>query len=112
VVVDYEAAWVELQAIVASKPQHGADALLREMARIAHECRVAAGEPARMLRLYGVEVHRLHANHPDASEALAAGLGSAVDDRRPGHHDDRGGRRDGSRIDGAAEAAGSGRHAA
>lgn len=106
-VVDYEAAWIALQDLVASKSQHGRDALLKDMARIAAEARVPAGELSRWLRLYGVEVERARSTEADIIRDdrpdFDAGFGSAADPAVPGHHD-RGGH-DGA---GHAEHAGAG----
>lgn len=94
-VIDYEAAWIELSAVVAGKSQHGRSGLLVEMASIAERHRVPAGETSRLLRLYGIEVeHRRAAemqHEPDTAERLVAGLASDADADRPAHHDHIGG---------------------
>jgi hypothetical protein len=93
VVIDYEAAWHELAAFVASKTQHGREQTLVEMTRIAQEHRVPAGELSRLLRLYSIEVERTRTtSQPDGDEApyFAGGQGSPADDVLPRHHD-RGG---------------------
>lgn len=73
-VTDYEAAWVALQAEVASKPQHGQRELLKRMAELAGEHRVVAGELPRVLRLYGVEVaHAVLGGNQGDREGLAPG---------------------------------------
>jgi hypothetical protein len=81
VVTDYEAAWVELMAHVASKTQHGRQDLLTKMAELAGEHRVAAGELSSVLRLYGVEVGRSRSASAESrfeEERIAAGFGSAA----------------------------------
>lgn len=88
-VTDYEAAWIELQQYVASKPQHGRDGLLQEMAKLGAAHRVSAGETSRLLRLYSIEVGRVAAamaTVPDTGERLEAGFGSDPDVARPAHH--------------------------
>jgi hypothetical protein len=93
VVVDYEAAWTELQGVIAGKSQHGREATLVEMAQIAGRHRVAAGEKSRLLRLYSIEVAQREAEmttDPDTVGHLAAGFDSDADEHGPGHHD-RGG---------------------
>lgn len=92
-IIDYEAAWHELAAFIASKTQHGREPTLVEMTRIAQEHRVPAGELSRMLRLYSIEVERTRtASQPDGDEAASfvGGQGSPADDVLPRHHD-RGG---------------------
>lgn len=93
-VTDYEAAWVELQAYVASKTQHGREPTLAKMAELADAHRVPAGELSRLLRLYGIEVERVRSMsvEHDRAEAVpfAGGLASPADDDLAGHHD-RGG---------------------
>lgn len=95
-VVDYEAAWVRLQGVIAAKSQHGREATLKAMADIAEECRVPAGELSRLLRLYGVEVERARSIEADQdpldearfrAERLRSGIGSSRDiiDREGGH---------------------------
>jgi hypothetical protein len=80
-VTDYEAAWIELMAHVASKTQHGRQDLLTKMAELAGEHRVAAGELSQMLRLYGVEVGRSRSGSADTQrfeeERIDAGFASA-----------------------------------
>lgn len=88
-VTDYEAAWIELQQLVASKTQHGREGLLVEMAQIASRHRVA-GELPSLLRLYGVEVSASARHEPDTAEDLPEGFDSVGDHGRPAHHD-RGG---------------------
>jgi hypothetical protein len=104
VVTDYERAWVRLQAFVAGKTQHGREGLLAEMAEIAADCQVPAGELARLLRLYGVEVaraERLTAETDRAeSGAFSDGLVSSGDPELAGHH--RPGGHDGTRSNGHA----------
>lgn len=93
-VVDYEAAWSDLQQLIASKSQHGREATLVAMAEIAGQHRVAAGEKSRLLRLYSIEVERERLaemdTDPDTIAHLDAGFDSVADADRPGHHD-RGG---------------------
>lgn len=93
-VVDYEQAWIRLQAVVAGKSQHGREPLLVEMAEIAADCRVAEGEKVRLLRLYGVDVGRVERpqSHRDTAPSsggddVAAGTGSdpATLARQGGH---------------------------
>lgn len=95
-VVDYEAAWVELGQHVASKSQHGREATLVEMAEIAARHRVPAGEVSRLLRLYGVEVERARSIEAETEQvepgAFDGGLASPPDaelaeHHRPGGHD-------------------------
>lgn len=103
-VVDYEKAWIRLQAEIAGKSQHGREGLLRAMAQIAAECRVPEGEKARLLRLYGVEVDRLSAETDrDEPDDFEAGLASAADVGLPGHHGPNGGH-DGGCSNGRARA--------
>ena len=113
-VIDYEAAWSELQELVASKSQHGRDGLLRSMAEVAGRHRVAGGELSRLLRLYSVEVERARAissdTIPDKDADLAAGLASAGDCGLPGHHDE--GSHDGSSSSRTGAGAHNGRVAA
>lgn len=89
-VTDYERAWIELAALVASKTQHGREALLVEMAQIGQRCQVPAGELSRLLRLYGVEVERTRsvAVETDRQEsgAFEGGLASSSDRGLSGHH--------------------------
>lgn len=91
-VVDYERAWTRLQAIVASKTQHGREPLLTDMATIAAECQVPEGEPERWLRLYGVDVSRvarpvIRDSRPSSDgDEVAAGMGEG-----PGHPSPQGG---------------------
>lgn len=86
-VIDYEAAWVRLQALIASKSQHGREATLTAMATIANESRVGAGELSRLLRLYGVEVERI-STETDRAELgpFDGGLSSPADRELAGHH--------------------------
>lgn len=106
-VVDFEAAWIELQAAIAAKTQHGREGLLVEMAQIAERHRVPAGELSRLLRLYGVEVERVReasaGSDRDEAEGFAGGSSSPADDVLPGHHD---GGQDGSRNGAAVQAGG------
>lgn len=109
VVVDYERAWTELAEFVASKTQHGREGLLSEMAQIAGRCRVAGGELARLLRLYGVEVERASSIAAETDRAepgrFVGGFDSPGDAELAGHHGPGG--HDGSAGDG--HAAGNGR---
>lgn len=68
-VVDHERAWVQLQAVIASKSQHGREALLVEMATIASRCQMPEGELVRLLRLHGVDLQRLHATRDSPGNA-------------------------------------------
>lgn len=89
-VVDYEAAWVALQAHVAGKTQHGREATLAKMAELAAEHRVPAGELPRLLRLYGVEVERVRSAATeirDEADDFGGGLASPADRGLPAHHD-------------------------
>lgn len=90
VVTDYEAAWTELAALIASKSQHGREATLTAMAEIAACHRVPAGELARLLRLYGVEVERARSLSTeitrDETAGFVGGFGSSADGRLPEHH--------------------------
>lgn len=104
-VVDYEAAWVALQAHVAGKTQHGREQTLAKMAELAAEHRVPAGELPRLLRLYGVEVERVRsaaADIRDEGDDFAGGLDSPADRALPGHHDLGGHDGNGSSAEGAA----------
>jgi len=108
VIIDYEAAWHELAAFIASKTQHGREATLVEMTRLAQEHRVPAGELSRMLRLYSIEVERTRTtSQSDGDEAanFAGGPGSPADDVLPRHHDRGGhdGRNGSSARDGRGE---------
>lgn len=89
-VVDYEAAWIELQELVASKSQHGREPTLTAMAELAAKHRVLAGELSRLLRLYGVEVQRARAaateSGRDELADFAGGDPSLADDELPEHH--------------------------
>lgn len=89
-VCDYEAAWLELQALIASKSQHGREATLRAMAELAERHRVPAGELSRLLRLYGVEVERTRSvaaeNTRDELARFAGGDASPGDSELPDHH--------------------------
>lgn len=96
-VVDYEAAWIELAAFAASKTQHGREGLLVEMTRLADEHRVPAGELSRMLRLYSIEVERTRAASQSDGDETRVSLADRVlnthspeDAGLPRHHD-RGG---------------------
>lgn len=88
-VVDYEAAWHELAARIASKSQHGREATLIEMAEIAHRHRVPAGELSKLLRLYGVETERARSIAADQTvelEGFAGGGSSPGDGGLADHH--------------------------
>lgn len=89
-VTDYERAWIRLQAFIAGKTQHGREGLLAEMAAIAADCQVPAGELARLLRLYGVEVERARAIEAETDRTedgtFAGGLASSSDPELAGHH--------------------------
>lgn len=88
-VIDYERAWNELAAHIASKPQHGREATLIEMTRIASDHTVAAGELSRTLRLYGIEVERTRADHTEdrlGTLTFERGTPSLSDDDLAGHH--------------------------
>lgn len=103
-VADYEAAWIELQALVAGKTQHGREGLLAAMAEIAQRQRVPAGELSRLLRLYGVEVERARSIAADTQRDGAADFAGGLDspaDGGPPRIIDRGGH-DGSRRNGRA----------
>jgi hypothetical protein len=107
VVTDYEKAWIALQASIASKPQHGRDGLLREMAELAAEHRVPAGETAALLRFHGVEVGRAHGAattriHRDEPVPFVGGAPSPADAGSPATMTERG-------HDGHAAADGRGR---
>lgn len=80
-VVDYEAAWVRMQSLVASKTQHGREGLLSDMARIAEDCSVPAGELSKLLRLYGVEVERVRVVHESIRDEDPDSLGDSLADR-------------------------------
>ena len=54
--IDYERAWVHLQRFILSKPSHGQNQLLAEMARLTVEHKVAEGGLPALLRLYGVAI--------------------------------------------------------
>lgn len=94
-VTDYESAWIELQAAIAAKTQHGREGLLVEMAAIAERQRVPAGELSRLLRLYGVEVERVRSieaeSDRDEATDFAGGSPSPADHGSPatmtGGHD-------------------------
>lgn len=109
-VVDFEAAWHELHALIAGKSQHGREATLIAMAEIAERHQVAGGELSRLLRLYGVEVERARSITADIdrdeSGPFAGGDASPVDSGLPGHHD-LGGHDGGSNGRAAAGLAGS-----
>lgn len=108
-VTDFEAAWHDLMAYVAGKTQHGRDALLREMVRIADSRRVAAGELSRLLRLYGVEVERVRSiseqgpADPEHSESDSLALGTigsrGIIDHDLGGHDVGGNGRGNGRVE-------------
>lgn len=89
-VTDYEQAWIRLQEFIASKSQHGREGTLTEMAKIAAECRVPAGELSRLLRLYGVEVERARAIATESERSeladFAGGGSSLADDELAAHH--------------------------
>lgn len=91
-VTDYEAAWTEMAALVASKTQHGREGLLSSMAEIAARNRVPAGELSRLLRLYGVEVERARSITTETTrpgvDDFAGGFGSLTDGASP-HITDR-----------------------
>ena len=55
-VADYEAAWVELAALVSSREGWGGKALAAEMAKILAKYRVSETQIERVLRLYGGSV--------------------------------------------------------
>lgn len=99
-VVDYEAAWAQLAKVVASKTQHGREGLLTEMAQIADEHRVPAGELSRLLRLYGVEVERARSMSAESerleSEDFAGGFASPTERALAAHHGPIGGHDGGS----------------
>lgn len=89
VVVDYERAWTELQALIAEKPQHGREPTLVAMAEIAQRCRVPAGELSKLLRLYGVEVDRARSIATESvveSGDFAGGSSSPGDTELAAHH--------------------------
>jgi hypothetical protein len=94
-VVDYEAAWVRLGELIASKTQHGREPTLVAMQEIAAECRVPEGELSRVLRLYSVEVDGLRDQSQDDARSSAA---DRVGWREPGvpDHHPPGGRNGGS----------------
>jgi hypothetical protein len=89
-VTDYEAAWRDLQALVAAKTQHGREGLLVAMAEVEARHAVPAGELSRLLRLYGVEVERARSIEaqiiPDSPGDFGGGAASPADAGRPGHH--------------------------
>lgn len=89
-VVDYERAWVELTAHIASRTQHGREPTLVAMAEIAQRCRVPAGELSKLLRLYGVEVERTRSIAADSDRAepgdFDGGGSSPADAELTGHH--------------------------
>lgn len=88
-VTDFEAAWADLQELIASKPQHGRPALLIAMAEIQAKHRVQ-GDLTRLLRLYGVEVHASAETEPAGSPNSS---GEDLPDRtcEPRRINDRGG---------------------
>jgi hypothetical protein len=102
--VDYESAWVELMAYVASKTGHGRDDLLTEMAQIAKRHHVREDLLQQALRLYGGSLTIQTIPETDASGAdraltAAAKLpdhgpssegGHDERDARAGHEDDAG----------------------
>lgn len=75
--VDWEAAWLELSAYVASRPSHGARDLHTQMATITARCRVSETLLERVLRLYGGEL-RITAVDP-AGPVPPDAHGAAVD---------------------------------
>lgn len=70
-VADYEAAWVELGALVASREGWGSKTLSAEMAKILAKYRVSETQVERVLRLYGGSVSVVMST----SEASAYGTG-------------------------------------
>jgi hypothetical protein len=110
VVTDHEAVLVALTAFVASKTQHGREPLLTKIAELTAEHRVPAGELARLLRLYGVEVERARSistkTTRDEAAAFVGGFGSSADSGLPGHH--RPGGHDGQAVNGQAGSVGRG----
>ncbi len=55
--VDFERAWVELEAFVTSKPHHGSKDLALAMMGIKARCQEAEDMAERAFRIYGVQLH-------------------------------------------------------
>ena len=98
--VDWQAAWLELGSLIASKSHHGGAELSRSMNEIAARHRVPETREQRDLRVHGpgvVEelvdvVHELRGSEPSA-RAASSGDGAALESRPPirpqGGHDGR-----------------------
>jgi hypothetical protein len=92
--VDYEAAWTDLLALIASRPGWGGAKLVAEAAQIAARYRIEEGLLERTLRIYG---GRVTLAVSDQSEAPASASGDMSHRGAPvlNRTKSRGGRGDG-----------------